>query len=81
MMRVARVARDMAEGLDYAGSGVDIDLEGSAVGALVGALSRSVRKPGSPGAPVDLPGGFGGLVEFGDNYLCLLYTSPSPRDS
>ena len=35
----------MAEGLDYAGSGVDIDLEGNAVGALVGALSRSVRKP------------------------------------
>ena len=61
----------MAEGLDYAGSGVDIDLEGNAVGALVGALSRSVRKPGSPGAPVDLPGGFGGLVEFGDNYLAL----------
>ena len=61
----------MAEGLDYAGSGVDIDLEGNAVGALVGALSRSVRKPGMPGAPVDLPGGFGGLVEFGDNYLAL----------
>ena len=61
----------MAEGLDYAGSGVDIDLEGSAVGALVGALTKSVRKPGTPGAPVDLPGGFGGLVEFGDNYLAL----------
>ena len=71
MMRGTRVARDMAEGLDYAGSGVDIDLEGNAVGALVGALSRSVRKPGSFGAPVDLPGGFGGLVEFGDNYLAL----------
>lgn len=62
---------NMADGLDYAGSGVDIDLEGSAVGALVGALSKSVRKAGSPGAPVDLPGGFGGLVEFGDNYLAL----------
>jgi phosphoribosylformylglycinamidine cyclo-ligase len=61
----------MAEGLDYASSGVDIDLEGNAVGALVGALSRSVRETGSPGAPVDLPGGFGGLVEFGDNYLAL----------
>ena len=71
MMRVARFGKNMAEGLDYAGSGVDIDLEGSAVGALVGALSRSVRAPGSPGAPVDLPGGFGGLVEFGDNYLAL----------
>ena len=61
----------MAEGLDYAGSGVDIDLEGSAVGALVGALTKSVRKPGTPGAPVDLPGGFGGLVEFGDSYLAI----------
>ncbi|MDP6870513.1 MAG: phosphoribosylformylglycinamidine cyclo-ligase [Candidatus Poseidoniaceae archaeon] len=61
----------MAEGLDYAGSGVDIDLEGNAVGALIGALSRSVRPAGTPGAPVDLPGGFGGLVEFGDNYLAL----------
>ncbi len=71
MMRVTRVDSNMAEGLDYAGSGVDIDLEGDAVGALVGALSRSVRKPGSPGAPVDLPGGFGGLVEFGENYLAL----------
>ncbi len=71
MMRVMRLGDNMAEELDYAGSGVDIDLEGNAVGALVGALSRSVRKAGSPGAPVDLPGGFGGLVEFGDNYLAL----------
>ena len=61
----------MAEEMDYASSGVDIDLEGSAVGALVGALSKSVRKSGELGAPVDLPGGFGGLIEFGDNYLAL----------
>ncbi len=59
------------EGLDYASSGVDIDLEGASVGALVGALSRSVRRSGTYGAPVDLPGGFGGLVEFGDNLLAL----------
>ena len=26
---------------------------------------------GHPGAPVDLPGGFGGLIEFGDNLLAL----------
>ena len=71
MMRRIEVADTMAERLDYAGSGVDIDLEGSAVGALVGALSNSVRPSGTPGAPVDLPGGFGGLVEFGDNYLAL----------
>ena len=59
------------EGLDYASSGVDIDLEGVSVASLVGALSGSVRLPGTPGAPVDLPGGFGGLVEFGDNLLAL----------
>ena len=64
----------MAERLDYASSGVDIDLEGNAVGALVGALSSSVRKAGSPGAPVDLPGGFGGLetsIEFAPNQHSL----------
>ena len=57
--------------MDYASSGVDIELEGDAVGALVGALTQSVRIKGSLGAPVDLPGGFGGLVEFGDKYLAL----------
>ncbi len=61
----------MGEGLDYASSGVDIDLEGDAVSSLIGALGRSVRLPGMKGAPVDLPGGFGGLVEFGDNFLAL----------
>ena len=60
-----------ARPMDYASSGVDIDLEGEAVGALVGALSLSTRPKGSIGAPVDLPGGFGGLVEFGDKYLAL----------
>ncbi len=59
------------EGLDYASSGVDIDLEGASVASLIGSLSRSVRPAGSPGAPVDLPGGFGGLIEFGDNLLAL----------
>ncbi len=62
---------NMGEGVDYASSGVDIDLEGAAVSSLIGALGRSVRVPGTVGAPVDLPGGFGGLVEFGDNYLAL----------
>ncbi|MBC8437883.1 MAG: phosphoribosylformylglycinamidine cyclo-ligase [Euryarchaeota archaeon] len=59
------------EGLDYASSGVDIDLEAASVASLIGALSKSVRPAGTPGAPVDLPGGFGGLVEFGDNLLAL----------
>ena len=62
---------DTDEGLDYASSGVDIDLEGASVASLVGALSQSIRAAGTPGAPVDLPGGFGGLIEFGDNLLAL----------
>ena len=61
----------MSEPMDYASAGVDIDLEGAAVASLIGALSKSVRQPGTPGAPVDLPGGFGGLIEFGDNLLAL----------
>ena len=61
----------MSEPMDYASAGVDIDLEGAAVASLVGALAKSVRPPGTPGAPVDLPGGFGGLIEFGDHLLAL----------
>jgi phosphoribosylformylglycinamidine cyclo-ligase len=57
--------------LDYASSGVDIDAEGVAVASLVGALSSSVRKKGEFGAPVPLPGGFGGIIEFGDYRLAL----------
>ena len=50
--------------LDYASSGVDIDAEGAAVASLIGALGTSTRKPGEYGAPVPLPGGFGGIIEF-----------------
>jgi phosphoribosylformylglycinamidine cyclo-ligase len=57
--------------MDYASAGVDIDLEGSAVASLIASLGRSTRQPGTPGAPVDLPGGFGGLIEFGDSLLAL----------
>ena len=57
--------------LDYASSGVDIDAEGIAVARLVGALTPSVRKTGEFGAPVPLPGGFGGIIEFGDHRLAL----------
>ena len=74
--------------MDYASAGVDIDLEGSAVASLIGALSKSVRTPGTPGAPVDLPGGFGGLIEFGDNLLPWLqpvsaanFRSPPPSSN
>ena len=61
----------MAEPMDYASAGVDIDLEGSAVASLIASLGDSTRKPGTPGAPVHLPGGFGGLIEFGDSLLAL----------
>ena len=63
--------RYMTDKMDYASSGVDIDLEGSAVASLISSLGKSVRKPGTPGAPVDLPGGFGGLIEFGEYLLAL----------
>ena len=61
----------MAEPMDYASAGVDIDLEGAAVASLIASLSASSRPTGTPGAPVDLPGGFGGLIEFGDSLLAL----------
>ena len=61
----------MDEPMDYASAGVDIDLEGSAVASLIGALASSVRQPGTRGAPVPVPGGFGGLIEFGDQLLAL----------
>ena len=58
--------------LDYAQSGVDIDLEGSAVSALVKSLKGSaLRTPGEFGAPVEHAGGFSGLVEFGDSLLAM----------
>ena len=40
----------MAEPMDYASAGVDIDLEGSAVASLIASLGGSTRKPGTPGA-------------------------------
>lgn len=57
--------------MDYASSGVDIDAEGRAISSLISALGSSVRKTGQKGAPVPLPGGFGGIVEFGDSRLVL----------
>jgi phosphoribosylformylglycinamidine cyclo-ligase len=57
--------------MDYATSGVDIDAEGAAIASLIESLSGSVRKPGTRGAPVPLPGGFGGIIEFGESCLAL----------
>ena len=59
----------MDEPMDYASAGVDIDLEGSVVANFI------LGTFGSPGrhsrSTVDLPGGFGGLIEFGDSLLAL----------
>ena len=61
----------MEEPMDYASSGVDIDLEAKAVASLIGSLAPSSRAPGELGAPVHLPGGFGGIIEFGESCLAL----------
>ena len=52
MMKLTCLEQFMAgqpNDMNYASAGVDIDLEGSAVSSLVGALSKSVRKTGTPG--------------------------------
>ena len=59
------------DGMTYSGSGVDIDAESSAVASLIGSLANSTREKGTLGAPVKLEGGFGGLIEFGPNWLAL----------
>ena len=51
----------MDEPMDYASSGVDIDLEAKAVASLIGSLASSSRAPGELGAPVHLPGDSEGL--------------------
>ena len=68
---MSRVDMESREPMDYSSSGVDIDAEGKAVSSLINALSESPRKSGQIGAPVHLPGGFGGIVEFGDSRLAL----------
>ena len=65
------LARVVAGPMDYASSGVDTEREGLAVASLIEAVGASGRMPGQLGAPVPLPGGFGGVVEFGDSCLAL----------
>jgi phosphoribosylformylglycinamidine cyclo-ligase len=61
------------DGLSYAASGVDIDVETASVAALVRALGARAkpRRVGELGALVDHAGGFSGLVEFGDRLLAM----------
>jgi len=65
------LARVVAGPMDYASSGVDTEQEGLAVASLIEAVGSSERLPGQLGAPVPLPGGFGGAIEFGDSCLAL----------
>ncbi len=54
--------------MTYAKAGVDIDRKSSSIAALVGQLK--FKREGL-GKPVDLPGHFTGLVDFGDYALTL----------
>lgn len=64
----ARRAPGAKKPLTYAASGVDIEREDEAVGALAGALSF-VRE--GIGRPLTAIGHFAGLVDFGEHALCL----------
>lgn len=72
-LQKARYDRTARMSLDYASSGVDIDVEGASVRALVQALgaSRSPRQAGTPGSSVAHGGGFSGLIEFGSELLAM----------
>jgi len=58
----------MPKGMTYAGAGVDQDAKGKSAKSLVGTL-RFKRQ--GLGAPVDLPVGFTGLIDFGDVLLSM----------
>ena len=59
------------DSVDYASSGVDIDLEGKAVNSLVSELNSPPRLPGEIGSLIDHPGGFSGIIDFGDELLAM----------
>lgn len=56
------------EGMTYAKAGVDIDRKSDSIAALVGHLKY--RRKGF-GKPMDMPGHFTGLIDFGDIALTL----------
>ena len=55
--------------LSYRDAGVDVDEEARNVKALVSALTPT--REGRMGEPIPLPGGYAGLVRFGDHALAL----------
>jgi len=58
----------MPDGMTYAKAGVDIDRKSKSIAALVGHLK--FKRKGF-GRPVDLPGHFTGLIDFGEHALTL----------
>ncbi len=58
----------MPKGMTYANAGVDIEKKSSSIAALVRQLGYK-RK--GMGKPIDLPGHFTGLIDFGDYALTL----------
>ena len=59
------------DAVDYASSGVDIDLEGKAVSSLLSELNSRPRLPGELGSLIDHPGGFSGIIDFGEELLAM----------
>ena len=59
------------DGVNYASSGVDIDLEGKAVNSLINQLNSKPRLPGEIGSLIDHPGGFSGIIDFGEELLAM----------
>lgn len=55
--------------LTYAESGVDVEVEEAHIKKLVGALGYA--RTSETGAPIAMPGGYAGLVRFGENALVL----------
>ncbi len=59
----------MPKRMTYAGAGVDIDKKSGSIDALVRHLRY--KRTGRLGSPIDLPGHFTGLVDFGEYALTL----------
>jgi phosphoribosylformylglycinamidine cyclo-ligase len=59
----------MPKRMTYAAAGVDIDKKSNSIDALVRHLKY--KRKGRLGAPIDLPGHFTGLIDFGDYALTL----------
>lgn len=59
----------MPKRMSYAAAGVDMDKKSASIDALVRNLRYKRR--GGLGAPIDLPGHFTGLIDFGEHALTL----------